>query len=73
MVKKIPILNSGYHYQVQLQFSLLNFIIQHVSVYVYEWCVCVCVCVCVYVCVTGWIKYLNCGSGFLSNIICVLN
>ena len=57
MVKKIPILNSGYHYQVQLQFSLLNFIIQHVSVYVYV-CpclclsgVCVCVCVCVCLCV----------------------
>ena len=70
MVKKILILNSGYHYQVQLQFSLLNFIIHHVSMYVYE---CVCVCVHAYMCVTGWIKYLNCGSRFLSNIICVLN
>ena len=46
MVKKVSILNSGNHYQVQQQFSLLNVIIQRVCMYVYE-CVCVCVCVCV--------------------------
>lgn len=62
-VRRISILNSGSHCQIEQPLVLSNFIIH----------MCVCVCACVCVCVTVCIKYFNCGNRLLSKIISRLN